>query len=171
LYVADGGHFLVRKISPKGEVRTLCGSGEEGFKDGVANEAKFGRLSGIAIDSKRNVYVSDLSNHLIRRITPTGDVTTFAGRRGQAGCADGPLLEATFSAMVGLCCDAEDHLWVADTGSGVIRKIAGGQSLDSRKGADHSLDRSDHHSPVFMSVFVSVCAVCCAVLCCLLPVR
>src|SRR5581483_5561105 len=87
VYVADYGNFLLRKISPKGEVSTLAGSGQHGFANGEAFDAKFGRLTSVAVDKDGNVYVADTENHSIRKVTPSGSVSTLAGA-GQRGDAD-----------------------------------------------------------------------------------
>jgi DNA-binding beta-propeller fold protein YncE len=60
-------------------VSTLAGSSVEGYADGSGAEAQFYLPTGIAVDSVGNVYVADLLNHRIRKISPTGDVSTLAG--------------------------------------------------------------------------------------------
>jgi sugar lactone lactonase YvrE len=79
VYVADSGNNLIRKISPAGVVTTLAGSGLVGSDDGAGSVAKFNYPQGIALDRSGNVYVADRDNHRIRKITPTGLVTTLAG--------------------------------------------------------------------------------------------
>jgi sugar lactone lactonase YvrE len=70
IYVADGGNRRVRKVTPDGEVMTVAGSGEQGSRDGAALEAQFGAPVGIALDAAGNIYVSDLTTHRVRIITP-----------------------------------------------------------------------------------------------------
>jgi serine/threonine-protein kinase len=69
---------------------------------------------GVAVDAEGNVYAADSTNHRVRKITPGGTVTTLAGS-GQVGLADGPALEATFSAPVGIALAASGVLYVADS--------------------------------------------------------
>jgi sugar lactone lactonase YvrE len=94
-------------------VVTLAGS-DEGFAEGSGTEAQFSDLLGVAVDAGGNVYVADSTNHRVRKITPGGTVTTLAGS-GQVGLADGPALEATFSAPVGIALATSGVLYVADS--------------------------------------------------------
>lgn len=93
LYVADAGNFAVRKVTPAGIVTTIAGNGAEGYQDGPGNQAMFGSVYNVAVDSKGNVYVSDLANDVVRKIDTQGIVTTFAGS-GQQGGTNGNVLES-----------------------------------------------------------------------------
>ena len=122
LYVLEYSGAVVRKISPNGDVITLAGSSPQGFADGTGSAAKFGRGYNIAIDASGNLYVADSSNHRIRKITPTGVVTTLAGT-GTPGGIDGPGNSATFSDPRGVAVDADGNVYVADFGSSLLRRI------------------------------------------------
>jgi sugar lactone lactonase YvrE len=104
-------------------VSTLAGTNAAGFVDGIGELARFNYPSGMAIDADRNLYVSDHSNHSIRKITPDGVVTTFAGT-GEAGELDGHRLSATFNNPYGLAIDGGGNLYVSDVSNHRIRKIA-----------------------------------------------
>jgi len=72
LYVGDSSNHVIRRITPDGMVRTLAGkAGTSGADDGVGNAATFYRPYGVAVDAAGNVYVADLFNNKIRKITPT----------------------------------------------------------------------------------------------------
>jgi sugar lactone lactonase YvrE len=77
LIVVDQGSYKIRKITPAGVVTTLAGSGASGGTNGNGAAASFYNLSGIAVDSADNAYVTDACG--IRKITPAGEVTTYAG--------------------------------------------------------------------------------------------
>ena len=70
-------------------VSTVAGSAEVGYHDGLGTEAKFFWPWGIACDADGNIYVADKYNHVIRRVTPEGMVSTVAGVPGEWGYKDG----------------------------------------------------------------------------------
>src|SRR5258708_5513831 len=97
VYVADEGNNTIRKITPAGAVTTLAGTaGTSGSADGTGAAARFRLPRGIATDSAGNLYVAELVNNTIRKITPAGVVTTLAGTAGSVGSADGTGAPATF---------------------------------------------------------------------------
>ena len=120
VYVADMFNHLIRKITPDGEVSTLAGS-TQGFKDGSGTSAQFNRPSGVALDTEGNVYVADMFNHLIRKITDEGVVSTLAG--STEGFRDGLGTSSQFRLPYGVAVDAEGNVYVADYFNDRIRKI------------------------------------------------
>ena len=122
VYVADLYNHLIRKISPTGLVTTLAGSGQEGNTNGTGTSASFRLPIGVAVDSSGNVFVADSENYLVRKISPTGQVTTFAGS-GQSGRENGVGTAASFGGLGPLTVDTSGNVYVADLGNRVIRKI------------------------------------------------
>lgn len=82
-YVSDGVNNLIRKIDAAGNVSTLAGSGAAGAIDSTGVNASFNGPAGLAVDGYGNVYVADSNNNEIRKITPSGVVTTVAGTGAQ----------------------------------------------------------------------------------------
>ena len=143
LFVADEINNKIRKISAEGKVTTLAGSGKAGVTNSSkGTEASFNRPGGMAVDRTGNVFVADVFNHIIRKITPSGAVSTFAGN-GHPGYLDNAKgLESSFHFPVDLTIDAAGNLFVADEGNNTIRKItpSGSVSTFAGKGAAGSID-------------------------------
>ena len=115
VYVADRVNHLIRKISPDGTTATLAGAaGQSGSADGTGSGARFNHPTGIAVDTAGNVYVADNANHVIRKITPAGVVSTLAGQPGTPGSTDVNSSEARFHNPLDLCVDAAGNLYVTD---------------------------------------------------------
>lgn len=124
VFVADRANHRVR-IVQAGVVSTLAGSGQQGFLNGAAAQAKFSYPTGVAVDGKGNVYIADRSNHRVRKFYG-GQVTTHAGT-GAAGMVNGAAGQAKFNLPSGVAADSAGNVYVADTGNKLIRVIAQGQ--------------------------------------------
>ena len=125
LYVADDLDHTIRMISTGGYVSTLAGEpGQSGGADGVGREARFRGPKGIAVDGYGNIYVADTGNSVIRKITSLGEVTTWAGKIGGPGDADGPVEAARFHKPESVAADEAGNVFVADTGNRSIRQIS-----------------------------------------------
>ena len=122
VYVADAGNNVIRLISPAGTVSTFAGTGVRGAGNGK-DTATFDSPMGVATDQAGNVYVADYENHLIRKISPVGLVSTVAGKVGISGFTDGVDTAARFNLPEALAVDGSGNIYVADAGNDAIRKI------------------------------------------------
>jgi hypothetical protein len=131
VYVVDTG--TIRKITPAGVVATFAGTaGVEGSTDGTGAAARFAYPTGVATDSAGNVYVADMHNHTIRKITPAGVVSTLAGKAGVEGSTDGTGAAARFAYPTDVATDSAGNVYVSSasairkiTPAGVVSTLAG----------------------------------------------
>lgn len=124
IYVADEWNYLIRKITPAGQVTTVAGSGNVGSNDGSAMEASFNFPWDVSVDSLDNVFVADGFNHVIRKIDPSGQVTTYVGIAGTTGAIDGTAEQASFNAATGLAMNFnQNSLYITDSQNDLIRRI------------------------------------------------
>ncbi len=128
VYIADSFNHTIRKAVPSGQylsVTTLAGLARvHGTNDGTGSTARFFHPRGVALDNFGTLYVADEWNHVIRKVTPYGTVTTFAGLAGVPGTNDGPATSARFNRPVGVVVDTAGNVFVADAGNHAIRKIS-----------------------------------------------
>jgi sugar lactone lactonase YvrE len=122
VYVADSKSHRIRKISPTGMVSTFAGSATFGSTDGPGSLATFTDPADVALDATGNIYVADRGNHKIRKITPEGNVSTFAGS-GNPGKQDGVGVAASFDTPQGVTVDSYGNVYVADKVNHLVRKI------------------------------------------------
>src|SRR4029079_8356668 len=97
--------------------------GNYGATDGAGNRALFKGPAAVRLDSTGNIYVADQINHMIRKVTGEGEVTTLAGLAGYGGSANGTNSGARFWAPVGVAADSAGSLYVADRDNSTIRKM------------------------------------------------
>jgi sugar lactone lactonase YvrE len=123
LYVADFDGDTLRKITAGANVTTLAGVAQQfGDINGTGTAARLNGPYGVAVDASGNIFVAENAGRCIRKVTPAGVVTTFAGSPGVAGSADGTGPAAQFAALSGICIDSSGNLYVTDANN-TIRKI------------------------------------------------
>lgn len=123
-YVYVGSYNKVRKVTTGGVVTSVAGAfSQAGAVDDRGIDARFGWIRAMAADSQGFVYVADSTNYAIRKVSPLGEVTTFAGRLGARGTSDGSANLTRFGSLSGIATDANDNVYVSDTGNRTIRKV------------------------------------------------
>ena len=128
VYVADTWNHVIRKITPAGVVSILAGAiGDPELIDGDGVDARFNYPNGVACDGDGNVYVADTYNQAIRKITPTGLVSTLVGP------------EAGLGSPGGVACDAAGNIYVADTDEFAILKVTSGGEVSTLAGPSAGL--------------------------------
>lgn len=122
LFVGDCLNHRIRKVTPQGVVSTFAGNATGGHLDGQGSAAQFKNPAGVAFDASGNLYVADHLNHRIRKITPSGSVSTLAGD-GATSFRDGQGTQAQFWQPRRLVVDAANNLYLTDGANNRIRKI------------------------------------------------
>lgn len=129
IYTGDVSGHRIRKIDLNtGQVTLFAGhsstaaAGDQGFLDGQSTAARFNGPIDLVVDNEGYVYIVDNNNHAIRKISPSGYVTTLAGD-GTAGYSDGYWPNVKFNKPSGICIDKEGYLLVADRYNNRIRRI------------------------------------------------
>lgn len=145
IYAADSGSHIIRKITPEGVVTTIAGlAGSPGSSDGSGSTARFKGPHGIAIDRNGDLFVADSFNSTIRRIDPSGVVTTVAGNAGDdGGIADGPGSSARFNVPLGVAAGENGTIYVADTFNHTIRTISPERVVETLAGRPNEPGSND----------------------------
>ncbi len=134
VYIADSRNHAIRALRG-GQVTTIAGgAAEPGYADGRGRAARLSSPAGIAVGPSGSIFVADTGNHRIRRISPDGVVSTYAGAetpkddlgRQFGGYRDGPATIAQFRYPVGLEVGSDGTLYVADAGNRAVRRISPG---------------------------------------------
>jgi sugar lactone lactonase YvrE len=126
LYIADTGNNRVRLVSTQRIIMTVFGNGTSGYSgdSGLATLAQFDSPRGVAMAADGTLYIADTNNNRVRKVTPTGFITTFAGN-GVAG-SGGDGFSATSAAVAkpyGVAIDPTGNVLIADTFGNRIRKV------------------------------------------------
>jgi len=145
VYVADSGNHIIWAISADGSViLSVAGvKGTNGSADGFAYTARLNNPNGVAADSTGNVFVADTGNSTIRKVLPSGMVTTLAGKAGNSGNTDGIGNAARFDRPSGVAVDSSGNVFVTDTWNFTIRKISSTGEVTTLAGTAGTMGSSD----------------------------
>jgi sugar lactone lactonase YvrE len=130
VYISDTNNHRICKIVAGGILETMAGLTaignplmyQNGFLDAEGEDAAFNTPNGICVDLIGNVFVADTGNNVIRRITPSGKVSTVAGN-GQRSYKEGKKQDASFNSPIGIAVDLNNVLYITDSGNNIIQRI------------------------------------------------
>jgi sugar lactone lactonase YvrE len=141
LYFTAYPNSAVQTIAADGSITVFAGSQPPGYADGTGTAASFRNPFGLAMDAAGNLFVADTGNAAIRKITPSGVVTTFAGFPGNPAGTDGIGQAAGFTSPFAIAIDSNGTIFVADgnairkvTSNGTVTTLAGSQTAGSADG-------------------------------------
>ncbi|OQP47310.1 hypothetical protein A4H97_07345 [Niastella yeongjuensis] len=127
IYIADFNASVIKKVTTSGIMSIFAGNGTEGFSGdgGPAAQAKLYRPTAVAVDKEGNLYISDASNKVIRKVNKQGVISTVAGVPGRAGYAGdgGPATKALLTQPGGIAVDYSGNIYIADPSNSVVRKV------------------------------------------------
>lgn len=126
LYIAEYYGQRLRKVSTSGTITTLAGNGKQGYSGdgGPATSAEFDGPYRVTVDTAGNVYIPDSGNARVRKVSPNGIITTWAGNGNVGYSGDGgPATSASFTYPEAVAFDSAGNAYIADEGANVIRKV------------------------------------------------
>ncbi len=150
MYIADYGNMRVRKVTPSGIITTIAGSGAYGYggDHAAATNAQLQTPTGVAVDKKGNVYISDAACNCIRRVDAAGIITTIAGSGAYGyGYYDGDSglsVMAHLYAPWGIAVDDTGTIFFADQGNNRIRRIDTAGVIVTIAGSGNTVYGGDH---------------------------
>jgi sugar lactone lactonase YvrE len=136
-YIADSGNQRIRKVDPSGVITTFAGTGVPGFSGdtGQATAAQFSTPTAVAVDAAGNVYIADSLNHRVRKVDPSGVITTFAGTGVPGFSGDtGQATAAQLNLPRGVAVDPAGNVYIADTGNHRVRRVSPGGVITTLAG-------------------------------------
>jgi sugar lactone lactonase YvrE len=121
--------------------------GALGNLDGPGPQARLNAPGAMAFDAADNLYIADVNNHLIRKLTPQGNLSTVAGNRHSPGSADGAAATSGLANPTGVAVDRAGNVFVLDFGNGTIRKITPAGVVSTLAGTAGQLGNADGAGP------------------------
>ncbi len=118
-----------------GEVTTIAGTVTPGHTNAIGTIASFDFPQSFITDNAGNLYTTDFNNKLIRKITPAGLVTTYAGVLFNNTVTNGSITSATFNSPTSIVIDSQGNMYVADYMANIIRRISAGGTVTTFAGS------------------------------------
>ena len=126
VYFPDESFHRVRMVDANGVITTFAGTGSAGYSGdgGPAVQATINTPTGVCVDARNNVYLNDLGNRRVRKITPQGIITTVAGNGTLGSSGDGgSAIAASFNIPIRCAVDKAGNLYIVDQGLHRVRKV------------------------------------------------
>ena len=127
LYIADSLNYRIRKVASGGNISTYAGNGTLSYSGdgGAASQAQLNTPQGVAADAAGNFYIADTLNNVVRKVSPNGTISNYAGKGSAGNSGDGSAAtSAQLNGPQGLAVDASGNLFIADTLNAKVRKVS-----------------------------------------------
>jgi uncharacterized protein (TIGR03437 family) len=127
LYIADSLNCRIRKVASGGNISTYAGNGTLSYSGdgGAASQAQLNTPQGVAADAAGNFYIADTLNNVVRKVSPNGTISNYAGKGSAGNSGDGSAAtSAQLNGPQGLAVDASGNLFIADTLNAKVRKVS-----------------------------------------------
>jgi sugar lactone lactonase YvrE len=137
LYIADHGSARVRKVNAAGIISTFAGTGTIGYTGdgGPATSARISHPAGLTFDAAGNLYVAETVNNIIRKVSPSGIISTVAGSGSVGYSGDGgPATLATMNDPIGVAVDLAGNIYISEYLSHVVRQVDSSGTIISYAG-------------------------------------
>jgi uncharacterized protein (TIGR03437 family) len=144
LFIADLYNNRIRKVSGSGIITTVAGNGAQNSQsgqgtysgdNGPAASAGLNMPYGVAVDASGNLFIADLYNNRVRKVSPSGTITTVAGNGNQGFSGDnGPATAASLAQPYGIAVDTSGNLFIADFGNDRVRKVSASGTITTAAG-------------------------------------
>jgi uncharacterized protein (TIGR03437 family) len=137
IFIVDVDNIRIRQVNPAGIINTVAGNGIFGFSGdgGPAIDAALSLINGVAVDPSGNVFISDGVNYRVRKVTPSGGISTFVGNGKYRFVGDGgPASSAVLNFPAGISVDSLDNIFLADSFNNRIRKVTAAGTIDTFAG-------------------------------------
>jgi uncharacterized protein (TIGR03437 family) len=139
IYIADQFNNRIRKVDTSGNITTVAGNGTSGYlgDGGAATSAELSDPEGVAVDSSGNLYISDTGNSVVRKVSSSGTMSTFAGTVVNGPGYSGDGAAATAAQLFhpsGLTVDPKGNVYIADTSNNIIRIVTTDGNINTYAG-------------------------------------
>ncbi len=137
VYIADNARNIILKVDPSQDISLFAGTGTFGFSGdgGPATSAQLAGPNGLAVDSSGNLYVADAFNNRVRKVTPSGTISTVVGNGTYGFSGDGgPATSAELSTPSAVALDSQNNLYIIDGGNNRVRKVSSSGTISTFAG-------------------------------------
>jgi len=126
IFIADAGNSRIRKVTASGNITTVAGNGTAGFSGdgGPATSAALYAPTGVYLDGSGNIFIADVNNNRVRKVTASGNITTVAGNGTHGFSGDGgTATSAELKWPSDIYVDGSGDIFIADGGNNRIREV------------------------------------------------